>query len=148
MECFLHVLLIIFTYFNITAAILMACALLGDFLFYLCSKSYRPKLFYPFLDGYRFRSSQNEENAEGLELVETDINAEIEIIETTEGIENSDPQVSNFLLFFVYYFIYFPFPILLNSGKNVIRNFFCFCRAPSFSGMETSIDNSALERIS
>ena len=86
----------------------MACALLGDFLFYLCSKSYRPKLFYPFLDGYRFRSSQNEENAEGLELVETDINAEIEIIETT--VENSDPQVSNFLLFsFIILFI-FPSP--------------------------------------
>jgi len=110
MECFLHVLLIIFTYFNITAAILMACALLGDFLFYLCSKSYRPKLFYPFLDGYRFRSSQNEENAEGLELVETDINAEIEIIETTEGIENSDPQVSNFLLFFRLLFYLFSLP--------------------------------------
>ena len=88
----------------------MACAFLGDFSFYLCSKSYRPKLFYPFLDGYRFRLSQNEENAEGLELIETDINAEIEIIETTEGIENSDPQVSNFLLFsFIILFI-FPSP--------------------------------------
>ncbi len=137
MECFLHVVLKIFIYFNLSVVILMACAFLGDFSFYLCSKSYRPKLFYPFLDNYRFRSSQNEGNAEGLELIETDVNAEIEIIETT--VENSDPQVSNFLLFRLLFL--FTLPSLLRPIlEKCNTEFLCFCRP--------TIDNSALERIS
>ncbi len=83
----------------------MASAFLGDFLLYLCSDAYHPRLFYPFLKDIR-SGSQNEE--EELGEAKININAETEITETSERVANPDPQVFNFspnYLLFLFIFL-------------------------------------------